>query len=505
MKDISYWMDTCKEKQFPPFSGEIKCEAVIIGGGLTGITTALLLSLRGMDVILLEADRLGSGTTGNTTAKITVQHGLCFSHLAREKALAYAKVNRAGLSKIESLVKEYNIDCDFCRLPSYVYTRNGSETDDIEKEAHAYQELGISGETVSSAPLPFEIKSAVVMDDQAQFHPLKYLYALADIIGENGGVIYEQSKVVDIEKGEKNIVYTNNGNVTADIVILATNYPPIDFPGLFFIKLHQERSYIISTDAKKTDVRGMYINAGNPVNSIRMHYGKGENQLLLGGYGHKTAYENEKKSGYSNLEDFLHTDFKRADDKANHRWAAQDCVTLDGLPYIGTISKTNPNIFVATGYAKWGMTNSAAAAMIIEDCVTGSNNIEEQARAFFSPSRFTPAASAKNFLIQSGDTLKEFTAGNVKIPIGDYDDISPGKGAVLRINGRAQAVYKDESGRIYTFKARCTHLGCPLEYNEAEKSFDCPCHGSRFSYLGKVIEGPAKQGLEKVAAEDEDF
>lgn len=208
MKDISYWIDTSKTKESPRLSGEKKCEVAVVGGGLTGVTAAYLLTLAGVDVILIEADRIGSGTTGNTTAKITVQHGLKYQHLAQEKALAYAKANNAGLEKIAALVKEYNIDCDFCRIPSYVYTRNENEIEDIDKEMQAYERLGISGEIVSKTKLPFEIEKAIVLANQAQFHPLKYLYALIDILGRNGCRIFEQSKMMDIDKGETCVIYT---------------------------------------------------------------------------------------------------------------------------------------------------------------------------------------------------------------------------------------------------------------------------------------------------------
>ena len=498
MDNLSYWRDTAQTASYEKLTGQEKYDIAIIGAGLTGITTAVLLVQSGAKVAVVEADRVGSGTTGNTTAKITIQHGLKYHTLAGDNALAYAAANRIGLDRMASFVSEHTIDCDFKRLPSYIYTRKKADVHEIEKEARACDHLGLKCRMDTQTDLPFDIERAIVMDDMAQFHPLKYLYALADIFVQRGGRIYEQSQVMDVERGQSCVITTGSGQIKADTVVMGTNYPISDFRGLFFIKLHQERSYIISTDAKDVDVGGMYINAGQPVNSIRMHRG----QLMLGGYGHKTGMEDDTKSGFSSLRDLLHTDFSDAQAKPGYQWAAQDSIPLDGMPYIGAIAKM-PDIYVATGYAKWGMTNATAAAMMIADSITGSNMIDRDISKHFSPARFTPGASAKSFFVQSADTLKAYTAGNIGIPTGDYDDIAPGKGAVIRIDGKAQAVYRDPEGRVHAFKAHCTHLGCPLEYNEAENSFDCPCHGSRFSMQGEVLEGPAKRALDKVTEETE--
>ncbi|MDD5018142.1 MAG: FAD-dependent oxidoreductase, partial [Eubacteriales bacterium] len=414
-------------------------------------------------------------------------------------AFAYAAANSAGLQMVASFVGEYDIGCDFERVASFVYTRREDEKKHIETEMRACEKLGIKCRVVTKTRLPFAVQGAIAMDDQAQFHPLKYLYALADIFIKSGGSIHERSKVLGIIKKKAYVVKTQNGSLTADTVVLATNYPPVDFPGLFFLRLHQERSYIIGTDAGEVDVSGMYINAEEPVNSIRMHDTKGAKQLLLGGYGHKTGKEDDAKSGYSSLEGFLRTDFAQANACPGYHWSAQDCVTLDGMPYVGAVAD---GVYVATGYAKWGMTNSAAAAMMIADSITGSNVIDSGVREQFSPKRISPAASAKNFLVQGADTFKAYTAGNIFIQPGEYADVAPGKGAVLRIGGKAQAVYRDKEGGVHAYKAHCTHMGCPLEYNEAENSFDCPCHGSRFSMDGEVIEGPAKQPLEKIKANE---
>ncbi|MGI5850038.1 MAG: FAD-dependent oxidoreductase [Christensenellales bacterium] len=503
MKNTSYWLDTTDAEQFPAFSGQRKCDVAVVGAGLTGITTALLLAKEGVDVVVLEADKAGTGTSGHTTAKITVQHALKYQDLAKDKAWAYARANSMGKALIAANINRYGISCDYAKVPAYVYTHDENQIKKIENEMIAYEEIGLKGQIVVETGLPFQIKSALMMEDQAQFHPLKYLYALIDVLKDTGCRIYEHSKVIDIGREEACVIQTENGTLRSDVVVLATNYPLIDIPGLFFIRLHQDRSYIISTNAKSVDIKGMYITAEQPVNSIRMHYTDKETLLLLGGYGHKTAKENDEKTSYSCLKDFLHTDFKDADASPTYGWSAQDCVTLDSMPYIGEVTNETPRVYIATGFEKWGMTNSAAAAMMIADEITGTRMMDVDVTKAFSPKRVAPGASAKNFFVQTGDVLKAFTAGNAGIPLGDYDDIEPGKGAVLRVSGQAQAIYKNKEGNVTAYKAHCTHMKCPLEYNEAENSFDCPCHGSRFSIDGKVLEGPAKKSLIRITEEED--
>lgn len=499
MKRASYWMETANQpEEYTALSGNERCDVAVIGAGITGITTAVLLAKTGAKVVVLDADRAGTGTTGYTTAKITVQHALKYQELTKDRGLAYFAVNQAGLSQIDSLIKEHHIDCDFEKLPSFVYTCNEDEIKYIEKEKQAYDTLGIKGYISSDIGLPFDVQRAIAIEDQAQFHPLKYLFALLDVFNKHGGKLYEFTKVMGLQQGNPCVVQCERGDLKADSVVIATNYPVIDFPGLFFMKLHRERSYIISTDASNIEVTGIYINAGRPVNSIRTYRGDGDNQLMLGGYGHKTGQEDDDKNAYNSLTRLLKEKFDRANPIPGYGWSAQDCVTLDGLPYIGKISKRAHNVYVATGYAKWGMTNAAAAAMMITDSIAGTSTIDSDLIKPFSPCRFTPCASAKDFFVQTGHVIKEYTVGNASVPVGTYDDVAPGKGAILRINGKTQAVYKDHNGITRAFKARCTHLSCPLEYNESENTFDCSCHGSRFAVNGSVLEGPAKLPLERI-------
>jgi glycine/D-amino acid oxidase-like deaminating enzyme/nitrite reductase/ring-hydroxylating ferredoxin subunit len=475
----------------------------VVGAGLTGVTTALLLGKMGIDVAVLEADAVGRGTSGRTTAKITLQHGLCYQRLSEQRAQCYASANAAGASLIESLIGEYQIACDYEKLPAYVYTRDENQIGRLEKELAAYQKLGLKGRIDSGAGLPFPVRAALEMADQAQFHPLKYLYALARAASSAGVSIFERTRVLGLDLVERCTLHTPGGDVVAGTVVFATNYPLIEFPGHFFLRLHQERSYILSTDAGGVRLRGMYISAENPVHSVRTHSGGGKTQLLLGGFGHRAGKEDDAPDSYGELEEFLRTDFAAASPDPGFEWSAQDCQPLDGMPYVGAAHADAPRVYIAAGYDKWGMTNSAAAAAMICDSIAGTTRIDKEVAEAFSPLRFKPGASAKNFFVQAGETIGALTGGYACMPSGSYGSVGPGEGAVMRVHGDVQAVYRNEGGKLFAYQGSCTHLGCPLEYNAAEKSFDCRCHGSRFGVDGQVLSGPAKKPLARVDVREE--
>lgn len=498
MNEYPLWMEKNKPA-LPTLEGAHGCEVAVVGAGLTGITTALLLARAGVKTTVVEAEEMGSGTSGRTTAKVTVQHDVRLNGLGENKARGYMAANQAGLDLIAGLVDEYHIECDFVRCPAYVYARNDDEEKAIEKELDMYERIGVSARLTRETPLPYPVRSALVLEDQACFHPLKYLYALAGVLKDKGVPVYEHSRVIDMERDDDAVtVRSEQGALRAKAVVLATGYPLVEYPGLFFLRLHQERSYLMAV-RKSVDTGGMSITAQDPVNSVRTHRMNGEDWLIVGGFGHKTGQEDKKDdTGYEPLNTFLQ---RFGDLKSEYSWSAQDCTTLDTIPYVGGLYREGPNIYVATGYDKWGMTNSAAAALMLSDLMTGSAHIDPDARSLFDPLRVAPAASAKNFVVQTADTLRAFTAGRVGIEPGELDDIKPGEGAVRRIDGKARAIYKDEDGNIRMFSASCTHLKCPVEYNAVEHTFDCQCHGSRFSLTGDVIDGPAQHPLEPV--EDE--
>lgn len=495
MKQISYWAETATPPEFPKLSGTHRCDVAVAGGGLTGLTTALLLRRAGASVCVVEASRVGSGTSGRTTAKITVQHDVRLHGLSDEKAAAYAKANAQGFSLVASLVNELHIDCGFERRPACVYARNDAEEQAVIEELNAYERLGLAAKLTHETQLPFEVQCALVLEDQAQFHPLKYLYALADELTRQGVEIFENTPVKKVERDEQGVtLHTDEGALQAGTAVLATGYPLVEYPGLFFMRVHQERSYIIAAKMDEPGPEGMYISADKPTHSVRSFDTEGEHWLLAGGFGHKTGKDDEQNTGIEPLGDFLHKHFPNA--RAYCGWSAQDCVSLDGIPYVGGLHKKGPQVYVATGFAKWGMTNSAAAAMMIADDYTGGEQIEKDIRAVFSPLRVAPVASAKGFVAQVADVVGTFATGYADIRSKEPENLAAGEGIVCNIDGHAAAVGKTKDEKLHFFKAKCTHVGCPLEYNQETHSFDCKCHGSRFDLEGKVISGPAKQPLE---------
>lgn len=494
----SYWRVPAFRPALPELRGDERCGVAIVGGGLTGITLAALLSERGADAAVVEADALGAGTTGGTTGKITLQHGLKYHALAQalgaDNARLYARANQAGFDLIAGFVKTLHMDCDYTPSEAYVYTEDDGDVAALEKELKALDALGLEAFYREDCGLPFPIRAAVSVKDQAHFHPMKYLHALAAHAISKGCRIYEHSQVVSVERGSGCTLKTaNGGTLRAQTVVLATNYPIKDMPGFYFARLHQERSYIVCADAPGIDVRGMYINVRPPVHSFRMHNAQ-KPRLLAGGYGHKTGHQGEGGS-YTRLRALLKDRFPEGCAPIA-QWSAQDTVTLDGVPYAGTLSRETPDIFIATGYAKWGMTNSAACALLLAESITDTGGMRDEA-ALFSPHRFTPGASAKSFLVQSLDIAKSFTAGNLSIPFGDVQAVPGGEGKIMGADHDAVAVYKDEAGDVHVYSAHCTHMKCPLAYNAEEKSFDCPCHGSRFAMDGSVLNGPAPRPLKR--------
>jgi glycine/D-amino acid oxidase-like deaminating enzyme/nitrite reductase/ring-hydroxylating ferredoxin subunit len=499
MQDRPLWMKLDKPR-FTALDGARRCDVAVVGGGLTGVTTALLLAQKGVRTAVVEADEIGGGTSGRTTAKVTAQHDVRLHGLGESKARDYMAANQSGLQLISRLIGAHSIRCDFARCPAYVYARGDDEEAAVEQEMAMYERIGISARLTKDVPLPYPVRSALVLDDQASFHPLKYLYALAGVLVSLGVSVHESSRVVDIERGEDGVtVRTEQGTLHAKAVIIATGYPLLEYPGLFFLRVHQERSYLMAARLS-VETGGMGITAGDPVNSVRTLRMDDKDWLLAGGFGHKTGQEDKKdNTGYDPLRDFLRC-FGKAEPE--YRWSAQDCETLDTIPYVGALYREGPQVYVATGYGKWGMTNSAAAAQMLCDLITGESAIDPDVRALFDPLRVAPVASAKNFFVQTADTLRAFTAGRAGIETGDFDDIKPGEGAVKRVDGKARAIYKDPDGNIRMFSASCTHLKCPVEYNAVEKTFDCQCHGSRFSLTGDVIEGPAQLPLAPATDDD---
>ena len=426
----SIWKETSKRVPFESLNGVKSTDILIIGGGIAGILCAYQLKRSGIDCILVEADEICSGITQNTTAKITLGQGLLYNKMlhrfGEDKAKLFVKAQKNAIREYAHLAE--SIDCDFEAKDSYVYSLGNRKK--IEKEVDALNILGIGASFSEARELPFSVAGAVRIKGQAQFHPLKFLYEIAKDLP-----IYEHTKVINLIPHK---AVTNRGIITFLKLIVATHFPIYNKHGAYFLKLYQHRSYVIALKGAP-QMKGMYVDESNTGLSFRNY----DDLLLLGGGGHRTG----KKGGcWQELEEFAKEHYPNA--KIVAKWATQDCMTLDGIPYIGEYSKNTPDTFVATGFNKWGMTNAMVASKILCDLVQGKEN---RFAEVFSPSRsiFRPQ---------------------------------------LAINA-----FESTVGLLTPTTPRCPHLGCALKYNSAEHTWDCPCHGSRFDEYGSLIDNPATE------------
>lgn len=474
----SVWSESCKFRKREALNKDIKTDVLVIGAGIAGILTAYMLKQKGRDVVLIDAAEIASGNTKNTTAKITSQHDLIYSKLitefGEEKARQYAKANELAIKKYKEIIEDKRIECDFEEKPAYVYSLN--EVDVLKEEVEAAKNLGIDAEFVQEANLPFKINGAVKFNNQAQFNPLKFLKGISNEL-----VIYENTRALEIKE---NLVVTSGGNITANNIVVATHYPIMNAPGYYFMKMHQERSYVLALE-NTSEIDGMYIDLNKEGYSFRTY----NNLLLLGGISHRTG-ENEEGGSYDELRKVAKRLYPKA--KGKYYWSAQDCMTIDGIPYIGRYSSETPNIYVATGFNKWGMTSSMVSAMIISDMILEKENDFSE---IFSPRRFDLSLSINNIANDLIETAKNFIAQKVSIPSSEIEHIKNGHGGIIEYNGEKVGVYKDKEGKEFFVSTKCTHLGCQLSWNADELTWDCPCHGSRFDYKGRLIGRPATKDL----------
>lgn len=474
----SVWSESCKFRKREALNKDIKTDVLVIGAGIAGILTAYMLKQKGRDVVLIDAAEIASGNTKNTTAKITSQHDLIYSKLiaefGEEKARQYAKANELAIKKYKEIIEDKRIECDFEEKPAYVYSLN--EIDVLKEEVEAAKNLGIDAEFVDEANLPFKINGAVKFNNQAQFNPLKFLKGISNEL-----IIYENTRALEIKE---NLVVTSGGNITANNIVVDTHYPIMNAPGYYFMKMHQERSYVLALE-NTSEIDGMYIDLNKEGYSFRTY----NNLLLLGGISHRTG-ENEEGGSYDELRKVAKKLYPKAKEK--YYWSAQDCMTIDGIPYIGRYSSETPNIYIATGFNKWGMTSSMVSAMIISDMILEKENDFSE---IFSPRRFDLSLSINNIANDLIETAKNFIAQKVSIPSSEIEHIKNGHGGIIEYNGEKVGVYKNKEGKEFFVSTKCTHLGCQLSWNADELTWDCPCHGSRFDYKGRLIGSPATKDL----------
>lgn len=377
---------------------------------------------------------------------------------------------------------------------SYIYTCSSSNVQKIKDETNAVRTLGLNATLVTECNLPFIIKAAICFPNQAQFHPRKYILGLLSTLKNEN--VYENSKIVDIKhKDSLYEVYVNNHIVKCKYLVLATHYPIKNFPGMYFLKMYQDKSYVVAVNTNSKSLNGMYLSLDEPTTSFRT----ADNMLLVGGSGHKTGANNiDLDNSYLNIENYVKSLYPKAEIK--YTWSTQDCVSLDKIPYIGRFSSLFENMYVATGYKKWGITTSYVAAKIISDKILGKEN---NYASIYSATRFHPIKNRKEF----GNILKQsvysLAINKLKKPKLDFSQIQNNCGGIVNYNGSKIGLYKDNNGKLYAIEPYCTHLGCELSWNNLEKTWDCPCHGSRYDYTGKVITEPTTKNLETISINKE--
>jgi glycine/D-amino acid oxidase-like deaminating enzyme/nitrite reductase/ring-hydroxylating ferredoxin subunit len=474
--------------------GNKEAEVVVIGGGITGLTTAMILAEAGRKVILLEALRIGDGTTGYSSCHLTTdideEYRSISTDFDEEITKIVAESRKAGIGFIEKTSRDKNINCDFKRVPGYWYTEVAEDISKLREEFAVASKAGLEVSLVNSVPLPFPVKQGLRFDNQAQFHAQKYLNGIAGFLESKGCELFENSLVNHIdEKDDYYWVKTSSGMVKAKKIILATHLP------VFFNVLQMVsapyRSYMIAARLHNENYpEGLFWDTAEPYHYIRSYTDEHGPLILVGGADHKTGDEEASKQSFHDLEKYTRARFDVKE--IAYRWSAQFYEPADGLPYIGR-TMFSKNAYVATGFSGDGLVYGTIAAMLISDMILEKEN--KWLRAYDSR-RFTPAASAFEFIKENADVFRHFISDR-NADTFQLSDVKPGEGKIVKINGEKLAVARDEHNELHALSPVCTHMKCFVQWNYAEKSWDCPCHGSRFNLDGEVIYGPAVKELEK--------
>ena len=493
----SIWLETFKyNKTFEKLDQNISCDVCIIGAGIFGLTCAYYLTKHGFNVAVLDRDDIGTKATGHTTAKITSQHGLIYKHLIDDYGLHFAKsylyANQKAIDNIKEIIDTENISCDFNFENHCVYTTNAKDLKSIQDEINAVNSLDFNCEFVTKTGLPFDILGGICFKNQAQFHPYKYLCGLCKSISGRAK-IFTHTTICDVKNnGSFYTSYSdNNYKIESKFVIMASHYPFINIPGFYFSKMYQSTSYLIAIETNKTLFKGMYLSASDPIFSFRTAKFGNKNFLLIGGANHKTGESHDFSTTYGVLENIAKKYYP--DCKILYHWNTRDCITLDKIPYIGLYSSTLPNFYIGTGFNKWGMTSSNVAGNIIVDMINGKENPYS---FVFDSTRIKPIKNAdefKNVIVQSSKSL---ILDKIKRSDLQLDNIAPNSGGIIEVNGQKVGIYKSQDNKFFAVNPICTHLGCLLSWNNIDKTWDCPCHGSRFDYTGKSLYDPSFKDLE---------
>ncbi|HEX6845626.1 MAG TPA: FAD-dependent oxidoreductase [Chitinophagaceae bacterium] len=471
-------------------------DVIIVGGGITGITTALLLQNAGMKCLVIEAKNLCFGTTGGTTAHINTLLDVPYSRIeknfSKEKAKLFASSVKEAVNMIEEHVKRYNIDCEFKTATATLFAQNNDQKDELEKISEATSEAGVTNEFIDQLSVPLEFVKAIQVPGQAKFNPVKYVYRLAEEFEKAGGVIFEKCRVLKSEETETVKLETAKGDFNCRFLIYATHIPP--GVNLLHFRCIPYRSYAIAVTLKDNSYpEELIYDMYDPYHYYRTQEINGQKYFILGGEDHKTAHENNQQHCLLNLEAHARKHFNV--DEVVYKWSSQYYESADGLGYIGQLPG-HERIFVATGFGGNGMPYSHVAALSLKRTICGEENPYQD---LFDPNRIKPVAGFKEFVNHNIDVVKQFAS---KFFSGDdmkvLADLATSEGKIVKFNDEKIAIYKDDDGNLHAVSPICSHVGCEVKWNNTELSWDCPCHGARYSCDGRVMTGPATKNLSKV-------
>ncbi|HUR08702.1 MAG TPA: FAD-dependent oxidoreductase [Nonomuraea sp.] len=471
----------------PSAAGALTADVCVIGAGITGVTTALLLARAGLDVIICEAVTVASGVTGLNTAKVSALQGTIYSELTKrhgvDTAAAYARAQLDGVAKVAELAGQYAPGANLRRRPAATVAGTPDQVAMIEREFAAAEAAGLPVRARDDVDAPLPCYGAVTLENQLILHPVRYVRSLLEAAQAAGARLFENSRVETLKGGR---VRTVNAEISARHIVVASHYPVFD-RGLYFARLEAKRSYCVAGPVSEPEPQALAITAGTPTRS----YAAFDGMAILGGEGHAAGARGVGPDRFDALERDLRA--WSAVTEVPHRWSAQDPVSADHLPMIGPYLPSSDSLWVATGYGKWGLSNSTVAAGIISDAIIGRENPHAEV---FRPSRFNVRSAPTYAKLQAkvaadlvGDRFRSGDAASAEA-------VAPGTAAVVRDGHKQIGVYRDDDGVAHKVSMRCTHLGCLLRFNAAETSWDCPCHGSRFDVDGEVLEGPAVHPLE---------
>lgn len=490
----SYWLATGTRPQFPPLSQNLTKDVIVLGAGIAGLTSALLLQRAGYGTAILEARKALGGVSGHTTAKITPAHGLIYHNLASQfgetGARQYAAANQAGFDTIAALVREYEIDCDYLRRDFYLFGEQAQDVADLEKEEQAARRAGLNPAFTRETPLSVPVAGALLYPGQAQFHPGKYLTRLLQEFIKSGGEVFEDTPALEVtEKTLECRVDTPQAQARSKYVVVAVHFPFM-MNGLYYIWMNPQRSYVLAMRSATRLPEAMFIQAAPPYFAVRSQPDAAGELLVVSGGDHRTGHGGDTRPYYQTLEEQARRYFEV--ESIAYRWSTQDNFTLDGLPYLGRLTSRFRRTFIATGFGGWGMTNGTAAGLVMRDLIQG----KPHPWPIFSPSRRMPWHGYRELAKLNWVLSKTFLQDHLQaFRKEETEALAPGEGVVGRLGFRRLAVSRGAAGELQAVSPICTHLGCLVRWNSAEESWDCPCHGSRFARDGKVLHGPAYSPL----------